>query len=716
AIVTRVPAVTRRARVGLNPSRCHSQESSSLRRQQLSHEAAAPQEENARQSTAKMPKRQEANAHCQSCEGQPLLSKRQQEPQRLPQAAAEVTWVTITPLHGDRLVLRQDTSWRPTGLRAKEASLEDGHSMPHSGTVTRTPRLSVSDLPLLHGTPLAVTPPGRLRTEMARAASARVKLPPLPAAPAASASSPRRRARSAGPVTSHYREFVPPSPWGTLAAGRAQVTPSPGSSAGRLWQGSVAGQGHRLQLLRGAGGVPLRTGTQPAWKHLGHSETEELSRVQEEHGGKTSRNLFSGLAPCLCEHTSVKSTSTQKQSSVHQEADPQAQVLSSAPGLTEGSTGETGNSSELLSPGLIAELCSASDSWWPGGALLNEPKEKCEEEELTDTEAAGDGDSDQQSVLLAPLKVKKAATAASALAGDPWDEGPSEIFPTPESEETSGFSASSLPGGPSDDNGTHRPAEQCAQGKLAYLETDDASKHLLHVTAEELEELEEDILSSMHPESPFVLHSIGSWTKNSAGETEHHSQLVPPDLFEELWSLFNNRDMPCWDTRVDQLLEKWEEEELPDRDAAGEGNSEPETALCPPLQDKAVEPAGSPLVSDPCDEGHSEPLHRTPPKEAKMSACVSTANVTEEANAACMEAVCSQASFAQENSYGAGAAAGPCPEPAEPLTCSVPSSPTDTSTVPQPPAPRRWCSIIRRARWALRRFFSFSCLKGQSEE
>ncbi|KAL2308645.1 hypothetical protein Nmel_001704, partial [Mimus melanotis] len=246
AIVTQVPAVTRRARVGPNPSRCHSQESSSLRRQQLSHEAAAPQEEkqlswvplaSVRQSTAKMPKRQEANAHCQSREGQPLLSKRQQEPQSLPQAAAEVTWVTITPLHGDRLVSRKDTSWRPwksSGLGRQEASLEGGHSMPHGGTVTRTPRLSVSDLLPLHGPPLAVTPPWRLRTEMARAASARVKLPPLPAAPAASASSPRRRARSAGPVTSHYREFVPPSPWGTLAAGRAQVTPSPGSSAGRV--------------------------------------------------------------------------------------------------------------------------------------------------------------------------------------------------------------------------------------------------------------------------------------------------------------------------------------------------------------------------------------------------------------------------------------------------------------------------------------------------
>ncbi|XP_056341354.1 uncharacterized protein LOC130250059 [Oenanthe melanoleuca] len=662
-----------------------------------------------------MSKRQEANAHCQSREGQPLLSKRQQVPQRLPQAAADVTLVTIMPLHGDRLVPRQDTSQTPTGQRTKEASLERGHSLPHSGTVTRTQILSVSDLPPLHGPPLTVTPPCWFRPEMPKSASTRVKLPLLPAAPAASASSPKRRAQSADPVSSRSRELVTPSPWGSLAADRAQVTPSPPSSAERLWQGSVAGQGHRLPPLRGAGVVPLHTGTQPAWEHLGHSETEELSEVQGEHGGKTSRDLLRGRAPCLWEDTSIKSTGTQEHSCVCQEADSKAQVLPSTPGLTEGSTGETGNSSELMSPGLIAELCSPSDNSWVGNTLLKDP-EKCEEEEFADTEAAGDEDRDSQSVSLAPLKVEKAEAEASALAGDPWEEGPSELFPITEPEETSGFSGSSSSGDPSERKGTHRPAEQSAQGKLPCTETEEASKHLLHITAEELEELEEDILSSVDQESPLVPHSICSWGKDCAGETEHHSQLVPPDLFEELWSLFNNKDVPCWDTRVDQLLEKWEEEELPDRDTAGEGDSEPESELCLPLHDEEAEPAGSPLVSDPCDEGHSEALLRAPPEEAKASACVSTANPMEEADAACMEAICSQASLAQENPCGAEAMPRACPVPAQPPTCSVPSSPTDRPTVPQPPAPRRWRSIVRGARRALRRLFSFSCLRGQPEE
>lgn len=247
---------------------------------------------------------------------------------------------------------------------------------------------------------------------------------------------------------------------------------------------------------------------------------------------------------------------------------------------------------------------------------------------------------------LAPLKEEKAEAAAPSLAGDLWQEGPGKVFFSCEPEATSGLSASSSSGGPSEEKGTHRSAEQSPQGKLSSTETEDASKHLLHVTAEQLEELEEDILSSLDQESPLVPHSHCSWSKDCAGETEHHSQLVPPDLFEELWSLFNNRDVPCWDTRVDQLLEKWEEEELPDREAAGEEDSEPESALCHSLQDKEAVPAGSPLVSDPCDEEHSEPLLRAPPEEAKMLACISTANFTEKANEACVEAFCSQPSLA----------------------------------------------------------------------
>ncbi|XP_023777324.1 uncharacterized protein LOC111925156 [Cyanistes caeruleus] len=706
-----MPAVTWRNLTGTKPSRCHSQESSALRRQQLSHEAAASLEEAAlwvplasvRQSTAKMSDRQEVNAQCKSREGQPLLSKRQQVPQRPPQAAAEVTWVTIVPLHGDRQVQRQDTSSRPTGRGSQEEILEGRYLLPHSGTVTQSPRLSVSDLPPLHGPPLPVTPP--CREPKPRAASARVKLPPLPAAPAASGAYPRGRAWSMGPVASSYRELVPPSLWGTVAAHRAQGTPSPDSSAERLWRGSAARQGP--------------TGTQPAWKHLGHSKTEELAEVQEEHSVKSSRDLFRGLALCLCKDTSVVSSCIQEQSSVLQEVDPQPQVLASTLSLTEGSMGEMGNSSDLLSPGPVAELFSGSDNLQLKDTLVKEPEEMWEEEELPDTETSGDRDSDPWSMTLPPLKVKKAEAAASGCpwpVREPWDEGPSDLFPTSEPEETSRFSASPSSEGYGEERGIHQSAEHSTHSKLLCTKTEDVSKHLLHIEAEELEKLEEDILSSLDQESSSVPHSLCGWSKDCAGETENYAQLMPPDLFAELWSLFNNRDVPSWGTRSDDLLGKWEEEEVPDRDAAGEGDSEPESALCPPLQDKEAGPAASPLGSDAFDEGHIQLLLMAPPEEAKMLACVLPANAMEEANAACMDAVCSQDRLAQENACGAGETAEPCPVPAQPLACSVPSSPTDMTSVPQPPAPQRWRSIIRTARRALRRLFSFSCLRGQREE
>lgn len=161
-----------------------------------------------------------------------------QVPQRLPQAAAEATWVTITPLYGDR------PSPRLTGVRSQEDSLERGHSVPRSGAITWPPRLPMSDLLPLHGPPLTVTPLCRLSPEMPRAASERVKMPPLPAAPEASGRRPQ--ARSSGPMAKRYRELVPPSPWGTMAADMSQEAPSSDGKGKRLWQGPVARQGKAI--------------------------------------------------------------------------------------------------------------------------------------------------------------------------------------------------------------------------------------------------------------------------------------------------------------------------------------------------------------------------------------------------------------------------------------------------------------------------------------
>ncbi|CAN8183683.1 unnamed protein product [Coccothraustes coccothraustes] len=383
---------------------------------------------------------------------------------------------------------------------------------------------------------------------------------------------------------------------------------------------------------------------------------EELTELPDVHGGKTSRGLFRRLALCITEDTSIKSTCTQEQSSLCQEADAEPQVLPSTAGLPEGSIGETGNSSDLLSPAMIAEPCSGSDNSWPWDSSLKEPEEKWEEEELPNTKSAGDGDSDPWSVLLAPLKDKKAEAAASPLAGDPCDDGPSELFPTSEAEENSGFSTSSLSGVTCEERGMHWPAEQSAHSTVLCTETEEASKPLLHIKAEELEELEEDILSSLHEESTLMPYRLCSLT------------------------------------------------------------SEPECTLCPALQEKETEPAASPLDSDPCGEGHIEPFPMARPTDPKMLSCTLPANPMEEPDAACMEAGCSQASLAKENPSGPAVLAGACPVSSQALACCVPSPTTNMTTVPQPPVTRQWHSIVKTARRALRRLFSFSCLRGQPEE
>ncbi|KAF4793541.1 hypothetical protein TURU_110068 [Turdus rufiventris] len=263
---------------------------------------------------------------------------------------------------------------------------------------------------------------------------------------------------------------------------------------------------------------------------------------------------------------------------------------------------------------------------------------------------------------------------------------------------------------------------------------EDASKHLLNIEAEELEKLEEDILSSMDQESsrktytlwdpscltlgpvagPLVPHSLCSWSKDCAGEIESYTQLVPPDPCEEQRSIFNNKDAPSRDAQTDQLLAVLEEEELHVRDKAGEEESETESTFSLSLQDKEAEPPASPLEIDLCNEWRSEHLPTALPNDQGLfGLCALPADPTDEAEAADMEAGHSQAFPTQEKPCRAGVPAGACPVPAQALVYIVSAGP---AAVPQPPAPRPWHSMAKRARWALRRLFSFSCLRGQPEE
>lgn len=165
----------------------------------------------------------------------------------------------------------------------------------------------------------------------------------------------------------------------------------------------------------------------------------------------------------------------------------------------------------------------------------------------------------------------------------------------------------------------------------------------------------------------------------------------------------------------EELLEEWEEEEVPDREAAGEGDGDPQSTSLAPLKDEEAEPAASPLAGDPLDEGHRAPIPTAVPEDAELSASALLADPTEEADAACAEACHAQATAPQKKPLLAGGLAGDCPVPAQPLAYSS-SSPTGITALPRPLARWQWHSVVRMARQALRWAFSWSCLMGQGEQ
>ncbi|KAL2308618.1 hypothetical protein Nmel_001676, partial [Mimus melanotis] len=147
-------------------------------------------------------------------------------------------------------------------------------------------------------------------------------------------------------------------------------------------------------------------------------------------------------------------------------------------------------------------------------------------------------------------------------------------------------------------------------------------------------------------------------------------------------------------------------------EAVGERESNVESPLSFPPQDEESEPAPTPPDGSLRDEEHSEPLLATLPKEEKIFGVFAM----DEQDAAWMQAGCAQAAPPQEEPCEAGALAGACPVLAQALARSVPAGPAGSAAVLQPPAPRPWRSMAKTARRALRQLFSFSFLRGQTEE
>ncbi|KAF4804839.1 hypothetical protein TURU_004282 [Turdus rufiventris] len=164
--------------------------------------------------------------------------------------------------------------------------------------------------------------------------------------------------------------------------------------------------------------------------------------------------------------------------------------------------------------------------------------------------------------------------------------------------------------------GIRWPAQQAARRKQLCPDDAEAVLHRLQKMREEVEDLQDQlyelrfraIFSSMEkdkesptksrrilqgPPSPTLeataapskRYSTCSVTKGTAAETPKQSELVSLD---PLWAKLgpaSDESLSC-DALVKELLENWDQEGLPDREAAGERDSEAQrTFLCPP-QDK----------------------------------------------------------------------------------------------------------------------------------
>ncbi|CAN8219732.1 unnamed protein product [Coccothraustes coccothraustes] len=389
-----------------------------------------------------------------------------------------------------------------------------------------------------------------------------------------------------------------------------------------------------------AHGVPLCTGAQTAWEHLGRSAKEGVLEVQEGHGGHTYKDLFGGLSTHLSEDRSIMSTCTRKQSSAHQEVDAEPLELPSASSSTKGSTEEAAKCSELPSPAQLAQQSSVSGNSQPWDTPVKGLEEKQEDEELPEAQVARKWDRDLQSVWLALFsKENEVEAEACALASGPWDEGHSKLFLTSEPEEISGFSASPFSGDPCEERPTRRPAKHSALHKQLCMGPDDLVQ-LRSKRREELEKLEEekmyaellgDMSSMSNEESPMMSSynlrdptsvtlepaadpsvplSSCCVTEETTGETQNYSELVSPELLADLGS--DSEDSPCLETLLNELLEKVEQEE-----EVGERDREVESALSLPPRDEALKPVPTPPDSDLSDQGHSEPLPSALPEEAK---------------------------------------------------------------------------------------------------
>ncbi|KAL2308617.1 hypothetical protein Nmel_001675 [Mimus melanotis] len=425
-----------------------------------------------------------------------------------PQVAPRVTWTTIPPIHGDRPILlpRPIRSRSPTRSCTRRGSVEVGHSVSPSN-VKRPQRLSVSDLPPLHGPVLTLA---HLRLH-----SCRGQEYPLT-------------------VLSCHLCWQQQKPLDPLSEAQHVLWEQPLA----LSSCPLCQQQQALGCLAGAQNVLWAPWPRASLCHLPHGALllragikEPLPRRAELRGSGMGQEQGRASACHLC--------------------NPHVACCSRL-GLSQ-----LGNTCGLPSQQRRALPLKSLRPF------LKELEEKQEEEELPETEAADEWDSDLETASIAVLTDNEVEAEASALSGDAWDKGHSKLFLTSEPEETSGFSGSSLSGISSEERATYQPAEHAVLHKQLCM----GPEALLALMCTKGEEMEADKMdtslfgdifssrgneekpmtsscvfwgpSSSTPEpvsDPSSLHSACSVSEAHTAHLENYSELVFPDLSADLGS------------------------------------------------------------------------------------------------------------------------------------------------------------------------------------
>ncbi|XP_052670042.1 LOW QUALITY PROTEIN: uncharacterized protein LOC128154035 [Harpia harpyja] len=246
-----------------------------------------------------MPTDKEANARSQPTDGLLSLRKRSQVGRRQPEAAPQGGRSQASSLRGDRLP-RLESSQATRSRHAQTDGLARRVALPRSGATreeaTRMPALTPLPRPAAAA---RHAPAARLQG----AASARCKLPPLPAAPATSAA--RGRETSTGTAASGHRRIVPSAQGvrgdqGTAA--RAQVQrPAPLSPTARAAAVKGTARCLRSEVPGKVAAASRRPSQQPEARRDGAHSTAVATTARTDEVGAADGGAAPTAQPALAE-------------------------------------------------------------------------------------------------------------------------------------------------------------------------------------------------------------------------------------------------------------------------------------------------------------------------------------------------------------------------------------------------------------------------------